>query len=243
MLVALALAACTNGLGGHQRDDGASRWSEGGSSTPSHAEEAEARRRIARAIEAAEELSRQPGLPEDERARLKSAIASARDALVHYDRLRLQGQANVAIMAGLGTAASGIVANDATVVGVADDWMLVVIAIGAMATEILAESPASSDELVTAWRGVGYRLQELSVAMDTAVALAAPGNQADTGIMQEVYALLESMGLSAQAEENICKALAILYNQAKSRRDNKRISRIRKTQKDQQCRPSRHTRE
>lgn len=153
--IALVLTACNNG-NGHQRDNSFSYWSQGESSGASRAEEREARRRMGEALKAAQELSKDPSLPEAERTRLRKAIGNLHKALLDYDALWARGQTNVVIMASLGTAASAIIADDLTIIGVANDWSVVFIAAAAMATHILTESPASNDELVMAWREVGF---------------------------------------------------------------------------------------
>ncbi|MFB2974972.1 polymorphic toxin type 34 domain-containing protein [Microseira sp. BLCC-F43] len=68
------------------------------------------------------------------------------------------------------------------------------------------------------------------------VMMAAPGNQADTGIMQEANELV-SQGQAG----DICEALALLMKQAKSAQDTNRIGRIKATQKAKGCRHSRHS--
>jgi hypothetical protein len=66
--------------------------------------------------------------------------------------------------------------------------------------------------------------------------MAAPGNQADSGIMEEVHTLIRS-GKAG----DICEALAILMKEAKAAKDTKRQQRIKKTQKANNCRHSRHS--
>jgi hypothetical protein len=66
--------------------------------------------------------------------------------------------------------------------------------------------------------------------------MAAQGNVADTGIMEEVSAMI-SDGIAG----DICEALAILMKQAKQIKDKGRIRRIKATQKAKGCRHSRHS--
>jgi hypothetical protein len=65
--------------------------------------------------------------------------------------------------------------------------------------------------------------------------MAAPGNEADTGILAEAYELIHS-GIA----RDMCHALAILMEEAKAAADTLRIRRIKKTQKVKKCRHSRH---
>jgi hypothetical protein len=68
------------------------------------------------------------------------------------------------------------------------------------------------------------------------VLMAAPGNQADTGIMDEVQQLI-----SAGTAVTVCAALELLMQSAKQAGDTERIKRIKKTQKAKGCRHSRHS--
>ena len=68
------------------------------------------------------------------------------------------------------------------------------------------------------------------------VYMASKGNQADTGIMNEVDALIRA-GTAA----TVCAALAMLMAAAKSAGDKKKMQRIKKTQKAKGCRHSRHS--
>jgi hypothetical protein len=68
------------------------------------------------------------------------------------------------------------------------------------------------------------------------VLMAAPGNQADTGIMDEVQQLI-----SAGTAVTVCAALELLMQSAKQAGDTERIKRIKETQKAKGCRHSRHS--
>ncbi|HAZ48610.1 MAG TPA: hypothetical protein DDW76_22935 [Cyanobacteria bacterium UBA11369] len=81
------------------------------------------------------------------------------------------------------------------------------------------------------------RLREIEEYIGT-VLMAAPGNQADTGIMQEANELIaESEGKVT----DICEALDLLMKEAKRAKDTNKIARIKATQKAKGCRHSRHS--
>ena len=65
--------------------------------------------------------------------------------------------------------------------------------------------------------------------------MSARGNQADTGIMNEAYQLIER-----KRAANICNALDILMEEAKEAQDKQKQQRIKKTQKAKGCRHSRN---
>jgi len=102
-------------------------------------------------------------------------------------------------------------------------------------------------------KGIDGTLEELRTILDQAnnaareqlerieeyigtVLMAAPGNQADTGIMNEANELI-----SQGKAEDICEALAILMKEAKAAVDSSRMQRIKGTQKAKGCRHSRHS--
>ena len=65
--------------------------------------------------------------------------------------------------------------------------------------------------------------------------MSARGNQTDTGIMNEVYQLIEE-----KRAANVCNALDILMEEAKEAQDKQKQQRIKKTQKAKGCRHSRN---
>jgi hypothetical protein len=231
--VAIATAGCVNG---HDRFPSEQRF------VPRNREEAEAVRRMREAIGLAAMLLQDPELSVEDKDRLSQAINASRWALDHYEELRSRGDTRVYVMAGIGKASAAIVADDVTGVGTANDFLLIPLALGAMATYILTEGQASSEELAQAWLTVGYRIQELSTTLDEIIHLTSRGNVADTGIMEEVYDLLGRMGIP-KTNDNVCRALAILMEAAEQANDETKKLRIRKTQKAKRCRWSRHSRE
>ncbi|MFL6075467.1 MAG: polymorphic toxin type 34 domain-containing protein [Mycobacteriales bacterium] len=84
---------------------------------------------------------------------------------------------------------------------------------------------------------VGGLLAVAGVALiGIGVYMASSGNVADTGIMEEVTAMIAA-GLAA----SVCDALAILMDSAKRAGDTARQQRIKRTQKAKGCRHSRHS--
>lgn len=91
-----------------------------------------------------------------------------------------------------------------------------------------------ADDIDQAIDDAGYLWQDISRPLQ-----AAPGNVSDTGIMEEARALVASGRFP-----NICAALEALYNAARcGGGDSARAERIKRTQKAQGCRGSRHSRE
>ncbi len=82
---------------------------------------------------------------------------------------------------------------------------------------------------------IGILVVGLAIAGYT-VLMASSGNQADTGIMDEVQALIRA-GQAA----TVCAALELLMQLAKQAGDRAKIQRIKKTQKAKGCRHSRHS--
>ncbi len=74
------------------------------------------------------------------------------------------------------------------------------------------------------------------VAAGVGVMMASPGNQADSGIMDEARELIATGAATA-----ICAALDILMNAARAAGDKAKMQRIKKTQKAKGCRRSRHS--
>jgi hypothetical protein len=97
-------------------------------------------------------------------------------------------------------------------------------------TSALVDGPLPFGEIV------GAGLVTFGLIKAGTVLLSAPGNQSDTGILEEAQALIR-----AGKASNICQALDILMADAKSKRDKQRRKRIRKTQKHQGCSHSRYS--
>lgn len=117
-------------------------------------------------INAAEALLQDGRLTRQQSDRIEAAIASTRTRLVEFMEKRRQGQMRGTVMMTLGGAGATVAGNDVTVVGVADDWLLVPIAIAALATHIITESPASRTALQDAWYEVGLSMRTLAGEID-----------------------------------------------------------------------------
>lgn len=118
-------------------------------------------RTIVEHIDAAQALLKDARLSNVQRTRLQEAIAVARHKLARFMAKRQQGYTQSAVMAGLGSASAGVVSNDVTIVGVADDWILLPIAVIAIGSKIILDSPASPNDLESAWLEVGTSMRDL----------------------------------------------------------------------------------
>jgi hypothetical protein len=95
---------------------------------------------------------------------------------------------------------------------------------------------------VTSWNPPGWVVLGVGVLVaaaliGTAVLMAAPGNVADTGILDEAQRLISA----AAGSLTMCEALAQLMAAAERARDTRKIQRIKSTQKAKGCRHSRHS--
>lgn len=234
LLIALVITAgCFNGHNGNGKSHHNS-WSP---------EEREALARMDAAIALSEQLLDDPDISMADKEWLRRTIRDARLELRQYKDLRRRGVARAASLAIIGSASAAIVADNVTVVGVADDVGLAPLAIAAIVAYMVTDAAASHEALTQAWLQVAQRIREVGTTVEDILHRAAPGRQEDTGIMEEVYDLLGRMGLPPNKNDNICRALAILMEAAERNSDEKMKLRIRKTQKAKRCRPSRHTRE
>ncbi|WP_428267077.1 hypothetical protein, partial [Haliangium sp.] len=96
---------------------------------PRTGEETEALRRLLASVARAEALLEGSALPERARAELSERIEAAKRALIEYDELRVQGSERSIVLAGIRTSSIAIVADDATVIGSADDLLLIPLAL------------------------------------------------------------------------------------------------------------------
>lgn len=151
--VSMSLCSCGNGIrNGNEPENQFSAMTE---------EEANALDRMRQYIDAAEKLDADKRIPEEVRAALRTSVQTTRDALAAFIRVRQRGSARADTLDGISVAAVGILGNNATGIGVADDFLLIGLGMAAMATMIFTNSPANRDHLARAWRGVGERLDEL----------------------------------------------------------------------------------
>lgn len=104
------------------------------------------------------------GLTPAEQDILLMKLAKAETALQNYERLSQRGRVRHAATAPLYVAGSGLVADDLTGVGTADDVLLPLIALGVLATSLLTQRPALPGELDIAWRDTLAALDAVSQA-------------------------------------------------------------------------------
>jgi hypothetical protein len=97
-------------------------------------------------------------LDDSERRSLDEALTQAENALKRYEELARRGNARKEAMAPLLIAGGGILADDATGVGVADDVLLPFIALGAVVAYVSTQASASDAELNNAWKAVRDKL-------------------------------------------------------------------------------------
>jgi hypothetical protein len=116
-------------------------------------------------------------LLDDERSNLKAKIASAEAKLSEYTELSNQGSTRQAVMAPLALAGGGVLADDATGVGVADDFLLPLIGIGMLVTYLATRSPASDQELANSWSQVTSSLEAVAVAGTGLIVLKINGDK------------------------------------------------------------------
>jgi hypothetical protein len=134
---------------------------------------------------------------ENERKELESAVRSAEAALHGYDDLAGRGHARAAAMGPLVLAGGGILADDATGVGVADDPALIFIGIGILAALLLTQAPASDRQLAQAWSRVTASLQAVAAAGEVLVALRIKGGQLRGNTEQLAVHLARLLGLGS----------------------------------------------
>jgi|GEM_PF-3188047 len=112
-----------------------------------------------------------------ERAQLQASVTGAENALREYDKLAGQGQSRANAMGGLVVAGGGILADDATVVGVADDPLLIVVGIGLLVTWLVTQPKATDVQLQRAWSSVISSLRTVAAAGEILIALKLNGDK------------------------------------------------------------------
>ncbi len=141
------------------------------------ATEQAALQRIRQNITLAQTVLADATIPEEDKRAVRTALQQARTALQHYTDLQQSGGTRTAAMAPIGLAAAGIVADDATGIGVADDPLLIVLGLAAIAVLIFTNSPAGKEAISQAWLALGRSLQDLSAALSTVLMAQAVGEQ------------------------------------------------------------------
>ncbi|MEQ1571484.1 MAG: hypothetical protein ABMA64_38005 [Myxococcota bacterium] len=119
---------------------------------------------VERKLAAAQAVLDDPNAPlqEDERAALRAAIAQAQAQLGQYRAVSSQGGSRTNAMAGIGLAATAVVADDATGIGVADDPLLILLGLAALVTLVATRPPASSIEVDQAWNALSQSLRTVA---------------------------------------------------------------------------------
>jgi preprotein translocase subunit SecG len=154
-----------------------------------------------------------PNLDDEERAELQAKIDEAETALQEY-RGTLQSGGGMPGALGASTTMNPLT--------------LLVVAVFAVMATILANSATQGPKQKQSGEKLAKALAALGVAL-----MAAVGNVADTGIMNEVNAMI-----AAGQATDVCDALKKLYDTASGERRNK----IKATQKAKGCRGSRQSR-
>jgi hypothetical protein len=218
----------------------------GGASAPSYTE-AEAVHRMEKVITAAERLQRSMELPDEEHEALTRSLDEARAALERYRAARLRQGARAATLGMIGVAAAAIVADDATVVGVADDPLLIPLALAAMVARMRLNAPSVRDELARAWLEVGHQLEVLRET----IARTSPGNVVHKHLVDEARerairrAAAEGVVLteSQVKAELLCDELRRMARELRQSGKLEERQKVVSTQKGLKCRASRHSRE
>lgn len=149
--------------------------------SPLSGEERHARELIVQHIDAAESLLNDGRLTREQSDQLEAAVAHARASLAEFMRQREKGYNRGVVMMSLGSASTGVAGNNVTVVGVADDWLLVPIAIAALSAHLFMAGPASRTELDRAWLAVGNSMSLLGQTVES-ISQALNHNTSQAGI-------------------------------------------------------------
>ncbi len=224
----------------------ASRNDSGAGSVPSSTEAA-AIHRMENAIAAAERMLHGEEILDEERETLLQSLEGARAALRQYRSARLDKAARAATVGMIGVAAAAIVADDATVVGVADDPLLVPLALAAMVAGIRSNAPSARDNLARAWLELGHQLDVLR----NTIALTSRGNVIHNHLVDEAreraIRRAAAMGValtdSHVTQEMLCDELERMMREFRRSKNMEEWKKAVSTQKGLKCRPSRHSRE
>ena len=146
--VTIATAGCFNGNGNGMRDRGPNRGGRADAVAPTDADLAAIWGRLHAAQAAL------PDLPPEERERMRQALARAEVALARYEHLAAQGAVRQRRTGQIYMAGSFVVANDASGIGAADDWVIPFLILGLIATHLTTEAPAPPADLTQGWAEV-----------------------------------------------------------------------------------------
>ncbi|HYO58298.1 MAG TPA: hypothetical protein VEU50_36525 [Archangium sp.] len=199
------------------------------------------------AIAAAERLQHGEEISDEEREALTQSLEGARAALDRYRAARLDKTARAATIGTIGPAAAAIVADDATVVGVADDPLLIPLALAAIVAVIRSNAPSARDELARAWLELGHQLDVLR----RTIAMTSRGNvihqhlvdEARKRAIRRAAATGAALTESHVTEEMLCGELERMGREFRRSKNIEEWKKAISTQKGLKCRPSRHSRE
>ena len=126
-------------------------------------------------------LRARTALSTSQRAELDTRLAEVRAALAEVGRVRERGTSQSVVLGKIGLLAGGLLADDTTGAGVADDGLLLPCAIAALLAIIVLDAPADGHDLADAWNQLGTALSalETSITDVTATTAACPKLAAD----------------------------------------------------------------
>ncbi len=159
--------------------------------TPRTDVEKEAVERIRYWVDAADGVLDNPSISSEHKARLQAALSATRAALSTYSLVRGRGANRAAVMGPLRLSAGGILADDATGVGVGDNVLLIPLALAAIATYVVTDARASDDELGQAWNEVLDSSRQLGAAV-TAATAAMAATEIERRCMERMVHCLEN---------------------------------------------------
>jgi hypothetical protein len=204
-------------------------------------------RRMRNAIAAAERLQQSQEISDEEREELSQSLQAVRAALDRYRAARFKKGTRAGTLGMMGAAAAAIVADDATVIGVADDPLLIPLALGAIAMVIRSHAPSVRDELSSAWLELGQRIEALSHT----VSMTSRGNvihqhlvdEARQRAIRRAAASGTTLSESQVTEAMLCDELERMTKELRRAGNTEDWKKAISTQKGLRCRPSRNSRE
>lgn len=152
--------------------------------------ERDARERMRFWVDAASRFIERPELSPATKQQLRAAVAGSRTALSRYNRLRQRGTTRATVMMPIQASAGAIVADDATGIGVADDILLIPLALAAIATHVLTDDTATSDEIGQAWNQTLDSIRNLGAVAAAAAAMTT--DDIERRCMEKLHQCLEN---------------------------------------------------
>ncbi|RSM37690.1 hypothetical protein DMA12_35725 [Amycolatopsis balhimycina DSM 5908] len=115
-------------------------------------------------------------LQAEDRHRLRAAVAVAESRVLEYEQLRRAGSSRSEAMGAIGFAAGGVVADDATGIGAADDFLLPFLGLAALVALAVTAPPPRELDLDAAWRDAARALDDVA-QLGTGIVLAVQGER------------------------------------------------------------------